>query len=235
MPPAPFPISVRCRPITAWTPATLPMLSSELRERLDALRAELDRYLASEYGVRDGDEVAYKQWRTNHEPFHWFIEFYGIMHRGGFDVIVGNPPYVEYRAVKDYRITGYETLSCGNLYAFVLERSYDALRNGGRMGMIVQLSLSCTERMAPIQEKLSDLSNSIWFAHFDDRPPDSSKDCSIYVPRLSSPIGAQARRKTLTLVLTVVGGRKLDLSCLTYCRLRISSVTRKSREVPFRK
>ena len=143
----------------------------DLRERLDALRAELDRYLATgEYGVKEGDEEGNAQWRTSHQPFHWFVEFYGILHKGGFDVVIGNPPYVEYRAVKDYRIAGYETLSCGNLYAFVLERSYDTLRNGGRMGMIVQLSLSCTERMAPIQERLSDLSNSIWLAHFDDRP-----------------------------------------------------------------
>ncbi len=143
----------------------------DLRERLDALRGELDRYLATgEYGVKEGDEGAYDQWLTSHQPFHWFVEFYGIMHSGGFDVIIGNPPYVEYRKMKDYRVTEYETLSCGNLYAFVLERSYDALNNGGRMGMIVQLSLSCTERMAPIQEKLSDQSRKMWFAHFDDRP-----------------------------------------------------------------
>ena len=143
----------------------------DLRERLDALRAELDRYLASEYGVKEGDEAAYARWRASHQPFHWFVEFYGIMHRGGFDVIIGNPPYVEYRTVKkEYTVAGYETLSCGNLYAYVLERSYDALRRRGFMGMIVQLSLSCTERMEPIQEKLSDQSSSMWFAHFDDRP-----------------------------------------------------------------
>ena len=143
----------------------------ELRERLDALRAELDRYLATgEYSVTEDDAAAYGHWRTSHQPFHWFVEFYGIMHRGGFGVIIGNPPYVEYRAVKDYRVTGYETLRCGNLYAFVLERSYETLCRGGRMGMIVQLSLSCTERMAPIQETLSDQSNSMWLAHFDDRP-----------------------------------------------------------------
>ena len=143
----------------------------ELRERLDALRAELDNYLATgEYGVREDDEDAYAQWQASHQPFHWFVEFYGIMHNGGFDVIVGNPPYVEYRKVKDYRVNEYETLSCGNLYAFVLERSYDALYNGGRMGMIVQLSLSCTDRMVPIQQKLSHQSSSIWFSHFDDRP-----------------------------------------------------------------
>ncbi len=143
----------------------------KLRKRLDGLRAELDRYLAGEYRVPSDDEKAYARWRAGHQPFHWFVEFYGIMRGGGFDVVIGNPPYVEYRKAKDdYEIAGYETQSCGNLYAYVLERSYEILHPGGRMGMIVQLSLSCTERMAPIQNKCLGQSSNIWFAHFDDRP-----------------------------------------------------------------
>jgi methylase of polypeptide subunit release factors len=32
-----------------------------------------------------------------HQPFHWLAEFYQIIHgNGGFDVIIGNPPYIEY-------------------------------------------------------------------------------------------------------------------------------------------
>ena len=44
-----------------------------------------------------------------HQPFHWFVEFYGIMSKGGFDVVVGNPPYVEYSKVKSgYTIQGFQ-------------------------------------------------------------------------------------------------------------------------------
>ena len=143
----------------------------ELRKRLDGLRDELDRYLASEYGVEDTDRKAYEQWQNSHQPFHWFAEFYGIMRSGGFDVIIGNPPYVEYNKVKGiYAVRGYETESCGNLYAFVVERSFEALNKEGGMGMIVQLSISCTERMTPIQDKCLNQSCNLWFAHFDDRP-----------------------------------------------------------------
>ena len=142
-----------------------------LRKQLAGLREELDRHLAGEYGISPKNKKAYAKWREGHQPFHWFVEFYGVIHGGGFDLVIGNPPYVEYRKAKDdYRIKGYATQSCGNLYAFVLERSYEILRRGGRMGMIVQLSLSCTERMAPIQDKCLDLSSDIWFAHYDDRP-----------------------------------------------------------------
>ena len=91
---------------------------SKLRKRLDDLRAQLDQYLADEYGVKTDDQKAYEQWRDSHQPFHWFVEFYGIMHGGGFDVIIGNPPYVEYREVrKRYNVSGFATLDCGDLYA----------------------------------------------------------------------------------------------------------------------
>ena len=53
----------------------------DLRKRLDDLRNELDEYLAGEYGVKTDDEAAYQQWRGSHQPFHWFVEFYGIMHK----------------------------------------------------------------------------------------------------------------------------------------------------------
>ena len=95
-----------------------------LRKRRDELRGELDSYLATEYGVKPDHEAAYQQWRTSHQPFHWFVEFYETMHRGGFDVIVGNPPYVEYGNVrKGYQVKGFSTEQCGNLYAMTWEGS----------------------------------------------------------------------------------------------------------------
>ena len=67
---------------------------AELKAKLKALEDELNRYLAGEYGVKAGDKAAYAKWVKSHQPFHWFVEFYGIVSNGGFDVIIGNPPYV---------------------------------------------------------------------------------------------------------------------------------------------
>ena len=142
-----------------------------LRSRLDSLREELDRYLAAEYGVAVKDSKSYYRWQSSHQPFHWFVEFYGIMSKGGFDVVVGNPPYVEYSKIrKEYQIRGFSTERCGNLYAYVIERSDNMMRRGGRFGMIVQLSYSCTDRMQPIQDLTLTQSDNVWFSHFDDRP-----------------------------------------------------------------
>ena len=142
-----------------------------LRSRLDSLREELDRYLAAECGVTVKDSKSYSQWQSSHQPFHWLVEFYGIMSKGGFDVVVGNPPYVEYSKIrKEYQLRGVSTQSCGNLYAYVIERSDNIMGRGGRFGMIVQLSYSCTDRMQPVQDLTLTQSKNVWFSHFDDRP-----------------------------------------------------------------
>ena len=115
----------------------------QLRKRLDALGDELDCYLAREYAVDPANEKKLEAWRASHQPFHWFVEFFGIMHVGGFDVIIGNPPYVEYKKVRDtYRIEPcrYSTEPAKNLYAFCVERSGQLLRDDGRFGMIIPSS-----------------------------------------------------------------------------------------------
>jgi len=122
----------------------------ELRKRLSALDDELNRNLASDYGIVPSKKDAYAKWLKSHQPFHWFVEFYGIVNGGGFDVIIGNPPYVEYsRAQVEYRIKGLTTVECDNLWAFVLERACILLRAKGHMSMITPLSLVSTERFGP--------------------------------------------------------------------------------------
>jgi DNA repair exonuclease SbcCD ATPase subunit len=86
-------------------PTDVAAYKQQMRDKLAELRTELDGYLASEYGIdrsnskNQGEyEEKFAHWQQTHQPFHWWVEFYGIMKRGGFDVIVGNPPYVEYRS-----------------------------------------------------------------------------------------------------------------------------------------
>ena len=126
-----------------------------LRDRLQSLDDELDRLLAAEYGVDLKKASAFDAWRASHQPFHWFVEFYGIMSKGGFDVVIGNPPYVEYSKVKSsYSVRGMTTENCGNLYAMMMERSLTILSNG-RFGMIVPVSGACTDSFAPLRSSLA--------------------------------------------------------------------------------
>lgn len=127
---------------------------SELYQRLNTLNDLLNHKM---YGAVESAK-GYDAWYQTHQPFHWLAEFYEIINEhGGFDVIIGNPPYVEYNkkvkgvAVFDlYKLVGYKTLSCGNLYAYVLERAKNIMRQEGYISMIVPLSGHSTERMAPL-------------------------------------------------------------------------------------
>ena len=124
---------------------------SDLRARLDDLRNEFDEYLAGDYGVKTADEGAYRQWRHSHRPFHWFIEFYGVMNGGGFDVLIGNPPYLKYSRVKNhYTVKGYATRSCGNLFALMMERSTRLSHSESFLSMMVPLSGHSTKKMLPL-------------------------------------------------------------------------------------
>ena len=141
----------------------------ELRHRLAGLGDELDRYLATEYGIDLTDDHAFESWQASHCPFHWFVEFYSIMKNGGFDVVVGNPPYVEYRTIKDsYSVHGLATEKCGNLYAMMMERSVSMTRNG-HVGMIVPVSGACTDGYAPLRRLLA-LAGDMVVSHYNDRP-----------------------------------------------------------------
>ena len=143
----------------------------ELRCRLKALDDELNRYLAGEYKVAPSRKHAYARWRKSHQPFHWFVEFYGIMSGGGFDVIIGNPPWKEYTKVKEtYTVRGYETEPSGNLYAFCTERSLAMLSSRGFLSFIVQLPIVSSSRMATMRACLRRNAAFIATITCDDRP-----------------------------------------------------------------
>ena len=140
-----------------------------LRGRLFSLADELDRHLATEYGVDLNKAAAYNAWRVSHQPFHWFVEFYGIMSKGGFDVVIGNPPYLEFREV-GYKMLGYACLETGAVHAVCIERSASLIGNLGCMSMIVPLALPSTRRMKAVQDILEIGNRNMWYANFAWRP-----------------------------------------------------------------
>lgn len=144
---------------------------ANLQTKLRELSDELDKFIAHEYGI---DEIKkprqFADFLASHQPFHWYSEFFGIIAGGGFDVIIGNPPYVEYGEIKDtYKIKNYLTESCGNLYAFAWERCVNISQKIGRIGMIVPVASVCTEGYAPLQSLLKSNGNVV-VSNFNDRP-----------------------------------------------------------------
>ncbi len=139
-----------------------------LHRTLEVMRDQLDRFLASDYNKSNlKTDTAFTKWRKSHQPFHWFIEFYGIMNKGGFDVIIGNPPWVELsRASRTYVPRNLTSWECNNLWPPVVERCYHLTSRFKRLGLIVPMSLVCTERMAPIQRIVKNAGET-WLANFE--------------------------------------------------------------------
>ena len=148
-----------------------PADKQNLQSRLHVLEDELNEYLAGVYDIDLNNQSDYEKWLDSHKPFHWFIAFYGILQEGGFDVIIGNPPYVKYSKVKnDYTIRSFETEKCGNLYAFLFERSLLLLQPKGWKSMIIPVAAFSTNQMSTLQNLFHRYMRVGWIQTYHIRP-----------------------------------------------------------------
>jgi hypothetical protein len=73
--------------------------------------------------------------------FDWDREFSEIMQKGGFDAVIGNPPYVRQELLKgqkEYLQTHYKTYQgTADLYVYFIEKGISLLRKGGLFSYIV--------------------------------------------------------------------------------------------------
>ncbi|EGO93349.1 Eco57I restriction-modification methylase domain-containing protein [Acidiphilium sp. PM] len=145
---------------------------AELRAQLDALDAQLDSFLAQDYGIQGdvdlADTAKFRAWKASHKPFHWLAEFYAIITAGGFDVVVGNPPYLETKEV-EYLPKNFATLESRAIHALFIERSNDLLAPVGSMSMILPMSLVSTQRMKAGQT-IIEKGRTCWYSNFAWRP-----------------------------------------------------------------
>ncbi|OGW14847.1 MAG: hypothetical protein A3G93_06330 [Nitrospinae bacterium RIFCSPLOWO2_12_FULL_45_22] len=88
-----------------------------------------------------GNGVLSDEERRKVNPFDWEKEFPEIMKNGGFDAVIGNPPYVRQEGLGDlkeyfqHKYTVYHGMS--DLYAYFIEKGVSLLRDKGIFGYIV--------------------------------------------------------------------------------------------------
>jgi hypothetical protein len=206
-----------------------------LREQLDGLEAELNKYLANDDGVKVTQAPAYGAWLKSHHPFHWFIEFYGIMSKGGFDVIVGNPPYVEIpKNLSRSLLRGAFKSALDrwsrdeDLYTLVVERSLALLkRSTGQFGMILPLSVSFSTKkpFIALRKALAEQAGLWLWSHFDRIPSalfgsEVRTRCTIAVLSRSE-ARKNARRATTSLLRWNAEYRSCLFANLAYAELHV--------------
>ncbi len=89
--------------------------------------------------IKIGDSLVSKAAYTQ-RPFDWKAAFPAVFEKGGFDIVIGNPPYVRMefiKAVKPYLSEHYVVAADRtDLYAYFFERGVGLLKDGGRLGFI---------------------------------------------------------------------------------------------------
>ena len=143
----------------------------ELKEKIQKISADIYELLNKLVFSKNGSDD-YESWIKNNKPLHWFAEFGNIMgSRGGFDVAIGNPPYVKNVEVeKNYSLKAYTTATCDNLYTCFVERATMLSNADAVLSMILQLPIVCTDGMEDIRRYLCQNYKALFFATFDDRP-----------------------------------------------------------------
>lgn len=158
------------------------------KRNLQASLSELNEMLNKRlFGTRT--DIAYEKWLKDYEPFHWFAEFYDIVAgHGGFDVIIGNPPYVVYaEKTSKYKIQNYESSDCKDLYAYVIERSLKIKNEWSSLGMIVPISIVSTDGFLPLRKLLYKNTSCLYFSNYAMRPSKlfdgAEKHLNIFIAR----------------------------------------------------
>jgi type I restriction-modification system DNA methylase subunit len=116
-------------------PALLPDLSENIRRGNSLISGGADEL--REYF---GDEWEGKR------PFNWEQEVPEIMADGGFDIVIGNPPYLGFQSFKEDKpyLRSHYLSAVGrfDVYLPFIERGIALLRNGGLLGFICPINFT---------------------------------------------------------------------------------------------
>ena len=100
-----------------------------------------------------------------YRPLHPHLVFSEVFARGGFDVVLGNPPWLSYSGRQKVAIDEHELNLLGFLYpeisswpsshsAFMI-RAQELLKSGGRVGLVAPLQVFHLERYGGLRERIA--------------------------------------------------------------------------------
>lgn len=150
--------------------------------------------------------------------FHWEIEFPEVFAgRGGFDVMVGNPPFLGGKLISTLISSNYErmlkwlyenSLGAADLVAYFFRRCFGLLRKDGKLGLVATHAISETATRAVSLDTIEELGGQIFDAWDNVQWPG---EASVTVSRLSISKG----RVVSPVVLNGVGVRRITSSLMS--------------------
>jgi len=111
--------------------------------------------------IRVGNSLIEDKAIAGYKAFIWKEEFKEIMEKGGFDVVVGNPPYVNNRNLpkkeKAFIEENYKTAyQQYDLYVLFYELAFKLVKEGGYIGLITPNKFAITKYGFPLRKLLLD-------------------------------------------------------------------------------
>jgi hypothetical protein len=139
-----------------------------LANGIKILKTTLDK-LFYETVVGDRNKQSFEDWKEISLPFHWFVEFPDVFQGDGFDVVIGNPPYIKKSKVS-YALNGHYTSDCPDIYAMCMERASLITNSDGTFAMIIMLNLAFGERYEKLRDFLTKKFPMRWISGYGNRP-----------------------------------------------------------------
>ena len=105
--------------------------------------AQPNRKLSSlNNNIKCGNSLISDPTIAGEKAFNWEQEFPEVFEKGGFDIIIGNPPYVQLQSMGGmsdiYAQCGYQVYNkSADLYCLFVERGYSLLKEGGLQSYIM--------------------------------------------------------------------------------------------------
>jgi len=111
-------------------------LLNETKKEIKQREENLDKKNLLEMIIKD-----YQNHNYSTELFLYHIYFKDVIDRGGFDVVIGNPPYVRHEKIKAIKerlkIEGYQSYNgTADLYIYFFEQGYRLLKENGILSYI---------------------------------------------------------------------------------------------------
>lgn len=160
----------------------------QIEEELNLIKRKFDYYLATKYagGIEDENEYInimrfgtigdfekleikpLMQYAKENKFFHWELEFPQVFANGGFDIAIGNPPYVDV-SVEKYKYVPVKHLESRNLYSYILETQLNFInKKSSNLSLIIPMSIITTSRMIGLRKYITNsLKGIIIFENID--------------------------------------------------------------------
>lgn len=118
---------------------------TENNKKLLVTDAQYHRYLRGEIRIPDNTELKAIEFSVTNRFFHWFLEFPEVFQKGGFNCILGNPPYLGGLRIStnfgdrylNYLKSNFlPNSTTSDLVAYFLRRNYSILLHHGFISLI---------------------------------------------------------------------------------------------------